>query len=265
MNFFTQIDIKEGLNKARIEDGVFSHISDFSIINLKKESELHFSTEGSEVCLVILEGSCDIKIDGKTFSNLGSRANVFSGKPTAVYIPRNKRYSLIAKNVQLAMCSSVSDKDSNFKIIYPQDINEKQVGRDNWSREVRLIIDRDAGSTNLIVGETLNPAGNWSGTPAHKHEVDNPPSESHHEELYYFKCDKKNGFGIERFYSPNRGINELIYLKENTVTLMPWGYHQIVAAPGYTLYYLFFLSGPSNKLIGNPDPEHKWINEQTHK
>ncbi len=122
-----------------------------------------------------------------------------------------------------------------------------------------MIIGPEGPSQNLLLGETLNPPGNWSGTPAHKHEQARPPDESCHEELYYFKIDKPQGFGIQKFYSPERGVDELISITDGTVTFMPWGYHQIVAGPGYTLYYLFFLSGQGKKLAGVPDQNHCWI------
>jgi 5-deoxy-glucuronate isomerase len=124
-----------------------------------------------------------------------------------------------------------------------------------------MIIGPDSPSVNMLVGETINPPGNWSGTPPHKHEGDKLQGESLHEELYYFRTDKPQGWGIERFYSPEKGINELIYLKENIVTFMPWGYHQIVAGPGYTLYYLFFLAGEGKNLSTFEDKEHCWIRQ----
>jgi 5-deoxy-glucuronate isomerase len=146
-------------------------------------------------------------------------------------------------------------------IIRPEQVKVMQVGRDNWSREVRIIIGPESPSVNMIVGETLNPPGNWSGTPPHKHEGNEARNESLHEELYYFSTDKPQGWGIERLYSPERGVNELIYLKNNIVTFMPWGYHQIVSAPGYTLYYLFFLAGNGKGLSGYEDPDHNWIKQ----
>jgi 5-deoxy-glucuronate isomerase len=124
---------------------------------------------------------------------------------------------------------------------------------------VRTVIPPKGFSKNLILGETLNPPGNWSGTPPHRHEVNNLPQESLHEELYYFRTNKPESWGIQRSYSPQRGINEFIPIENHTITLIPNGYHQIVAGPGYWLYYLFFLAGVGNNLCGAPDPEHKWI------
>lgn len=258
-DYYKQLIIKDGINKTEIKRGLFKIIQGFEIIRLNNGQQINAKSNDCEVGLVILRGKCSIKIDGKTYENLGSREDVFMGKPTAAYIPIEKEFEILSHGVEIALCYAKCQEKADFTIIAPDEVNVMQVGNDNWQRQVSIIINPDSHSVNLIVGETINPPGNWSGTPAHKHEVDNPPKESFHEELYYFKCNRKNGFGIERFYSPERNLNKLIYLKENTVTFMPWGYHQIVAGPGYTLYYLFFLSGTGKKLIGFCDPDHKWI------
>jgi 5-deoxy-glucuronate isomerase len=259
--YYTQLLKKEGINKVKITKRLFKFIQGFEIALLKSGQQITLRSRDCEVGIVILKGKCNINIDGKTYKNLGSRVDVFSERPTAVYIPLDKEVEILSFGVELALCYARCQKKKEFAIINPSRIKVTQVGKDNWQRQVSLIIGPDSESVNLIVGETINPPGNWSGTPAHKHEVDNLPFESLHEELYYFRVNRKDGFGIQRFYSPERNINEFIYLCENTVTFIPWGYHQIVAGPGYTLYYLFFLSGKSGKLIGFSDPNHKWITE----
>ena len=180
---------------------------------------------------------------------------------SSVYIPPGMRYSVVSdEGVEAGICKAACmPYGGEAKLITPDDVKVMQVGRDNWAREVRIMIGPHIVAKNMIIGETINPPGNWSGTPPHKHENNNLPKESLHEELYYFRTDKPQGWGIERLYSPERNINELIYLQNNTVTFMPWGYHQIVAAPGYTLYYLFFLAGEGNVLAGLEDSNHNWI------
>lgn len=260
-HYYTQLPVKKGVNKTRIRKGLFKFIQSFEIVLLNNGERIALKSGNCEVGLVILKGKCSIHIDGKIYENLGLRGNVFTGRPTAAYIPIEKKLEILSHGVEIALCYAKCQKKGDFAIISPEMVKVIQVGKDNWQRQVSLVITPDLHSDKLIVGETINPPGNWSGTPAHKHEIDNPPTESLHEELYYFKCDRNNGFGIERFYSPERNINELIYIKENTVTFMPWGYHQIVAGPGYALYYLFFLSGKGKELIGFCDPDHKWLSE----
>lgn len=256
-----QLDVKDGVNKAEIPAGCFKYIRSFEVLLLKNGDKAELDSGDGETGLVILSGKCDIRVEEKKFEDLGSRNSVFDGKPTGVYIPRKRKFSVHSYGAEIAVCNSACNQDSEVALVRPEDIKEITAGKDNWARQVRIIIGQSSPSVNLILGETFNPAGNWSGTPAHKHEKVDPPRESLHEELYYFRTDKPQGFGIERFYSYEKDINDLIYLKNHILTFMPWGYHQIVAGPGYPLYYLFFLSGEGKGLTGAPDPGHKWINE----
>lgn len=259
--YSTQLIIKEGINKTNIEDGLFEFIQGFEVALLKKGERITLKSGNCEVGLVILKGNCSIKIDGKTYENLGLRENLFVDKPTAAYIPIETEFEVLSNGVEIALCYAKCNEKADFDLIRPDTVEVITKGKDNWKRLAHMLIMPEKQSVNLIVGEAINPPGNWSGTPAHKHEIDNPPIESLHEEIYYFRCDRENGFGIERIYSSERGVNELVYLEDNTVTFVPWGYHQVVAGPGYTLYYLFFLSGKGKTLNGFSDPHHKWLEE----
>ncbi|MHA1379899.1 MAG: 5-deoxy-glucuronate isomerase [Candidatus Helarchaeota archaeon] len=48
-------------------------------------------------------------------------------------------------------------------------------------------------------------------------------------------------------------------LENNDLVIIPKGYHPVVAAPGYNLYYLWVLSGETRTLKPNDDPTHSWI------
>jgi len=258
-NYYLEMKISDGLNQAAIPKTTFNYISGFSVLSLAKGREFVLKSDENETGLNIFGGSCDITIGGRVYKNLGKRESVFGGLPTGVYIPKGESFTVMSKGVEIGICSAKCEKSTDFAVIEPSEVKVMQVGKENWSREVRMIIGSNSPSVNLLLGETMNPPGNWSGTPPHKHEKSNLPVESLHEELYYFKTDNPDSFGVERLYSPEKKVNEFIHLKNNTVTLMPWGYHQIVAAPGYFLYYMFFLSGEGKELKGLVDPAHSWL------
>ena len=65
----------------------------------------------------------------------------------------------------------------------------KQVGRDNWQRTVYSALAENVPAERLLAGETLNPPGNWSSYPPHKHDRSNPPNEAVLEEIYFFRID----------------------------------------------------------------------------
>ena len=55
----------------------------------------------------------------------------------------------------------------------------------------------------LLLGETINPPGNWSSYPPHKHDTHEPPREVRLEEVYLFKVDPPGGFGVQLRYGPD--------------------------------------------------------------
>ena len=48
-------------------------------------------------------------------------------------------------------------------------------------------------------------------------------------------------------------------VRENDLTVIPYGYHPVSAPPGYDVYYLWFLNGPRRLLRPHDDPAHAWI------
>ena len=77
----------------------------------------------------------------------------------------------------------------------------KQVGRDNWQRTVYSALAEDVPAQRLLAGETLNPPGNWSSYPPHKHDRLNPPQEAVLEEVYFFRIKPAQGFGLMWTYT----------------------------------------------------------------
>ena len=120
------------------------------------------------------------------------------------------------------------------------------------------IVDDRCDAEYLLVGETLNPPGNWSSSPPHKHEYNNLPEESDHEEIYFFKVDPEQGFGIQRLYTDDRELDEACVVENNDAVIISKGYHPVVAAPGYSLYYLWVLAG-KGKSPGNERRQRSFV------
>jgi 5-deoxy-glucuronate isomerase len=79
------------------------------------------------------------------------------------------------------------------------------------------------------------------------------------EEVYLYRIDPPRGFGLQRIYSPDGGLDEPLVLKDRMAVGIRSGYHPVVSAPGYRLYYLWFLAGESRELIAYDDPDHAWV------
>jgi len=137
-------------------------------------------------------------------------------------------------------------------------------GAGRASRQVNNFCAPEAfPADRLIAVEVLTPGGNWSSYPPHKHDEEIPGEEVPLEEIYYFEVAGEHGFAYQRVYGsgPGREIDVLAEVRAGDALLMPHGYHgPSMAAPGYDLYYLNVMAGPSERVWRfRDDPAHAWI------
>ncbi len=216
-----------------------------------------------ETGLVLLGGTADV--EGETFHwrSLGERENVFDGRATAIYLPPGVGYTVRAlTDLEAAVITAPASKGAPPTVIRPQDvIVHERRGKPTFLRDVHDIIVDQVPADMLLVGETFNYPGEWSSYPPHKHDVHRPPEEVELEEVYFYKIDPPQGFGLQRIYAPDRGFDETYLVLNDDLVLIPWGYHPVAAAPGYRLYYLWALAGKARVIQPYVDPEHAWIME----
>ncbi|HHY48035.1 MAG TPA: 5-deoxy-glucuronate isomerase [Firmicutes bacterium] len=225
-----------------------------------------------EAILVILGGKCSINLrrDGAecSWSSLGSRPNPFAGNPAAVYIPRAWKYSIGAISDLEALVArspwpeeAADEGDSSAikpVLIRPEDVRVVSVGAGNWRRDVRFILGPESSvSRRLIVAETLNPPGNWSGFPPHKHDT-RSDTEVILEEIYHFKVSPRDSYGIQRVYG-YEGSDDAYVVHDDDVVIFPGGYHPTVAPPGTTLCYFWAIAGAEKAMKVTIDPRYRWI------
>ena len=234
----------------------------FSLLFLE-DGEIYIEdTNDDETALVILGGRCNVQVGGSLWENLGVRKDVFDGSATCVYVPRESQYKVEAQGkVEIAVCKTLSKRTTTPCIIMPNDVKIVSRGKANWSRTVHDIVDARVDADCMLVGETFSPPGNWSSTPPHKHDRNDPPYETRHEEIYFFRVKPHQGFGIIRLYNDDLSLNETYTVEQNDTVILPEGYHPAVAGPGYELYYLWILAGKERKVITREDPKHAWLNQ----
>lgn len=213
-----------------------------------------------EAALVILSGRCTIAVDGARSSqwkNLGDRADIFSGAAATIYAPRQSSIGVTAESkLELAITKAPCETDLPPTLIKPEDVKVVSAGVANWRRDVRLMIPPGSPiSQRLIVGETLNPPGNWSGIPPHKHDEIND-RENYLEEFYFFKVKPVDSYGLQMLYRDGQGQGHIV--GNDNVALLN-GYHPTVASPGTTICYLWTLSGDSKAYDITIDPRFNWI------
>ena len=233
---------------------------DFGLLSLQKDEEYSIAAGGKEYAAVILGGRCDIRGDDFGWKHAGGRRNVFDGTATAFYLPPAHNCRITARTPLLvALAAAESSLKCEPVFIEPDDIHVREVGKDNYRRQVHDIFDVNRTAGRLIVGETFSPPGNWSSYPPHRHERDNNEAEAQLEEVYFFRIHPQQGFAIQRVYTDNGEIDEMFCVRDGDLVMIPRGYHPVVAAPGYRLYYLWVLAGKRRQLFTHLDPQHQWI------
>jgi 5-deoxy-glucuronate isomerase len=235
----------------------------FSTLILEKGVETEICENDNETAVIILSGELSVSGSEISANTLGERDSVFEGKASALYLPPGAQVSITASEAaELAIAQSPSSKrDLRPKVIKPGEVVIKSVGKNNWSRSVNVIMGPDFPADRMVIGETCNPPGNWSSSPPHKHDEHDPPHESLHEELYYYRVWPVQGFGIQRIYTEDGMIDECHTVRDGDVVIIPRGYHPVVAGPGYQLYYLWILAGPERQTAWREDKKHNWIHD----
>ncbi len=259
MAYFVPVSTENGANKLTENP---CDLLDFQLLNLT-DGQTHTSASGDrEILAVLLGGKANFVIGEQTFTQVGGRSSVFSGKPHAVYIPCNTDFAITGVgSVQIGLCSAPSDLDTAPYVITPDDVTDGVWGAANFTRNFHQILTATGQphlpAARLIVGETFTPSGNWSTYPPHKHEREDLPNEAFHEEMYYFKVNPGDGFGLTRFQ--NDKVNDSYVINDSSILMMPDGYHTVVSAPGYTTYYLWFLAGNHRVQAVVSDPNVGWV------
>ncbi len=218
------------------------------------------ATQGEEAAFVVLGGRC-VANWGKGEQEIGGRKNVFDGFPYTLYLPTGHSVKLKAEGAcEIAECRVPSEAKLEPRLVTPKDVASGLRGGGNASRQIVDIIRPDFPADKLVVIEVYTPGGNWSSYPPHKHDVHNPPVEVDLDEIYYYRIDHpKEGFALQRLYSPDKSQDFTVRAEDGDAVLVRSGYHPVVAGPGYNIYYLNFLAGTSRTLSVTEDPNHVWL------
>lgn len=223
-------------------------------VRLAPEASSDWNDPGRECVIVILAGECQVEIGQATHSL--KRANVFTEKASAVYVPAATAFTLTTESsAEVAVCFGDASPHGGVRVITSAEVECRTVGQGTYQRRVCDIVGLPVPSQHMVLGETFNEPGKWSSFPPHKHDEDRLPEEAQMEEIYLFKVDPPEGFGLQRLYSPKDGYDGAVVLRNDTIVPIPGGYHPVSAAPGCSLYYLWILWGRKRDLAPFEDPD----------
>lgn len=255
-----QVTLHEGYNPL-VTEGEMEYIQ-FGVFKGKAGHTFSYDTGDREAVLVFLSGRCRLWVNGEDNGVVGGRRNVFEGNAWSLYAPNHTRVDIeVLDEVEVAVSQTRVAASGTPMLISPEKVNVRDVGVWNWRRDVKDIVDKRIPASRLVVGETVNPPGNWSSWPPHKHDVHQPPQESKQEEVYFFKVQPAHSFGVGRLYTAEGDVDEVFPIHDNTLLLIRRGYHPIGAAPGTRVYYLWTLAGETRDLFPNDAPDYRWMKD----
>ncbi|MGI8331501.1 5-deoxy-glucuronate isomerase [Actinomadura scrupuli] len=236
--------------------------SGLRVLELPAGGEHRFETGESELLVLPLAGGCEVSCDGLTFE-LQGRADVFSRVTDFAYVPRESAVTVTSAGGGRFALPAARCRNRLTPRYGPADkVGVELRGAGPASRQVNNFCTPETfPADKLIACELLTPGGNWSSYPPHKHDTERP-GECVLEEIYYFEV-AGGGMGYQRVYgTADRPIDVLAEVRTGDVVLIPHGWHgPSMAAPGYDLYYLNVMAGPSPErawLICD-DPAHSWV------
>ena len=263
MNLKFPLKPVSGYNKIFNIGEARMQFTNFALIKLAKGETYKADTAETEVALVLIGGNFAAEGDGWKFEVTNGRVSPFTGKPHCLYMPRHTAYTLTAlSDVELAFQSSPVTRDTaKPTLIKPEDTRHIDIAKGNFFRTSEIIIDEKFDSEHFYIGEGMIPSGNWSGYPPHKHDVNDPANnELDMEETYMYLLDPPQGFGFQAVYKPDGSVNEAYRVQAYDTVAIADGYHPLVGAPGYSMYYLWTMAGDQGRgLKSSMDPQHTWV------
>jgi 5-deoxy-glucuronate isomerase len=230
----------------------------FEVLALEPGFVAPRATGDRELCVVVVHGTAHVGSEHGQWRDLGGRADPWSGLPDAVYLPPGTS-ATIEGDGEVALCwAPALAGGASARVLPGAEIEVETRGYGALERTVRPILMSDREADSLLVCEVITPAGHWSSYPPHKHDRDDPPAETLLEETYYHRISPARGFGLQRVYTDDRSLDETVAFGDRDCVLVPRGYHTVAAPPGYRVYYLNVMAGPTRVWAVSNDPDHEW-------
>jgi 5-deoxy-glucuronate isomerase len=212
-----------------------------------------------ECCVVVIGGRVHVRSEHGDWRDLGGRTSPLEGAPDAAYLPPGTSFTVTgAGEAEVGLCFAPANGGAEPRDLPASAVVPETRGHGAHERTINAILMGDEEADSLLVCEVYTPPGHWSSYPPHKHDRDALPEESFLEETYYFRIDPPQGFGLQRVYTDDRSLDETLSVRDRDTVLVPRGYHTVSAPPGYAVYYLNVMAGPTRAWAVANDPDHEW-------
>ncbi|MFV0384144.1 5-deoxy-glucuronate isomerase [Paracoccus sp. (in: a-proteobacteria)] len=234
----------------------------FSLYHLRAGEAAGEMTGSNEAILVMVEGKASIRAAGQDWGILGDRMDVFEKTPPhCLYVPDGQDWQAkAATDCVIAVCSAPGHGGHPARKIGPNGITLTQRGEGSNTRWINNIaMENEDYADSLLVTEVITPAGNWSSYPSHRHDEDDFPRITYLEETYYHRLNPKDGWAVQRVYTDDGSLDEVMAVRDGDVVCVPRGHHPCGAPHGFELYYLNVMAGPRRNWRFVPAAEVEWM------
>ncbi|WP_300058707.1 5-deoxy-glucuronate isomerase [uncultured Roseobacter sp.] len=239
----------------------------FNIVKLTDGQSFEYQVPGYETCIVPATGTVDVEVEGVRFDKLGNRVeDVWDGEPEGVYVPvgAKVRMTCTSDATETFIAGAKYDEVLEpFDVRVPE-LDKVQYGSDDTKthRKIKHILgQKQHGKVGrLLVSELFTVGqGGWSGFPAHKHDTDNLPHETRHDETYNFRFRPNHGSGVQILQREEGQPGDAYQLMDGSTICIDKGYHPCAVMPGYEMYYFTILGGLSQRsLVQYFQPTHAY-------
>ena len=202
----------------------------FETLRMEKGQSISLDSEQYEVGIVILSGIATIEAEGFRVDSIGGRKDVFSGKPTSVYMPCETSFIIKASGygiLEIALCKAKAREKGRPYVIEADEVVVKEAGVLNWKRISHEIFGHKE-EHRLIIGETYGCPGHWAVYP-YKEEVGKA--------VFHFKV---NSVSSKRLQVMRDAENPRAYYIQDDTTLMMQSSYLPVPEVEENVYFLWF-------------------------
>ncbi|MDW3183426.1 5-deoxy-glucuronate isomerase [Roseobacter sp.] len=239
----------------------------FNIVKLTQGQSFEYQVPGYETCIVPATGTVDVEVEGLNFNALGNRGvDVWDGEPEGVYVPvgAKVRLTCTSEATETFIAGAKYDQVLEPFDVRVSELDKVQYGSDDTKthRKIKHILgQKQHGKVGrLLVSELFTVGqGGWSGFPAHKHDTDNLPHETRHDETYNFRFRPNHGSGVQILQREEGKPGDAYQLMDGSTICIDKGYHPCAVMPGYEMYYFTILGGLSQRsLVQFFQPTHAY-------
>lgn len=230
---------------------------DVGVLRLAPGMAFDFDEAEKETALMVIEGDAKFEADGGELCD--NRTNPYEDLPFGVLFAKgHKMHVSSEKGCDIFVQKSLNERDYPTQFYPKASVMLAVTGEgmldDTMHRKVRTMFDYDSAPfSNMVLGDTINKPGRWSGYIPHIHPQP---------EVYFYRFSKPQGFGAgfegDNVYKIKN--NSLLMINSNAE-------HPQVTAPGYAMMTIWGIrhndGDPWVRATSCYEPEeHKWMREE---